>query len=72
MIGRRRRPDGRDNLAASATLEKLKEREIREVEAEASSALFFGTVRRDDPRGAIRLINLERRARFARFAFDTN
>jgi len=67
----RRRPNGRDNIAATATLEQLKAHESREMEMAALASLIPGTAAwRNDNRGAIRLIDLERRARFSRFSFE--
>ncbi len=61
---KRRRPDGRENLVASAALETLRTRAGGEAAMAALAALVPGW--RAERHGAIRLINLERRARFAR------
>ncbi|WP_457797388.1 hypothetical protein [Methylocystis sp. S23] len=65
----KKRPSGRDCALAQSTLEFLKERELRERELVASASPAIAPVVamwRDARRGAIRLIDLERRARFAR------
>lgn len=70
---RKRRPSGRESLVASAALEAMNGRETRHREAAELSAFVPGTATwSGSNRGAIRLINLERRARFARFSFEAN
>lgn len=70
---RKRWPNGRENLIAGSALESIKESESREREAAGLSALFpVKAARPDNSRGAIRLINLERRARFSRLSLETN
>jgi hypothetical protein len=68
---KRKRPSGRDCALAQSTLEKMNEREGREQEAFAWANPAIAPVVaiwRDGRSGAIRLIDLERRARFARLA----
>ncbi|QGM99443.1 hypothetical protein [Methylocystis parvus] len=67
----KKRPSGRDCALAQSALETLKERERREQELVASASPAIAPVVamwRDARKGAIRLIDLERRARFARLA----
>jgi hypothetical protein len=64
------RLDGRKCVLAQAALATLNERESREREIAAVGALApMSALLRDTRRGAIRLIDLERRARFSRLAF---
>jgi hypothetical protein len=68
---KRKRPSGRDCALAQSTLEKINEREGHEqdVFASANSAVApVVAIWRDGRSEAIRLIDLERRARFARLA----
>lgn len=66
-----RRPNGRDSIVASGALEELKAREIREAEMAGLAAFIPGTVAwRKNGQRAIRLINLERRARFSRISIE--
>lgn len=70
---RNRRPGGHESVVAEATLEKLEAKDARERELAGLTAFMPEAARwRDSPRAAIRLINLERRARFSRFAFEAN
>lgn len=68
---RKRKPNGRESIVAAATLESMIEREGREaapppgMAALAALAPGMGSWR-EKHRGVIRLIDLERRARFAR------
>jgi hypothetical protein len=69
----KKRPSGRDCALAQSALAtmKLKEREQRDQELVASATPAMAPVVamwRDARKGAIRLIDLERRARFARLA----
>jgi hypothetical protein len=59
----KRRPSGRDCALAQATLAIIDAREKREREARQPT--IFG---RDQRLNGVRLINLERRARFAQLA----
>ncbi|PPD41675.1 MAG: hypothetical protein CTY15_13265 [Methylocystis sp.] len=71
---RHRRPTGRESALAQAALETLKQEETRENEIAATAPLRIAPVAaiwRSAGRGAIRLIDLERRARFARLAFES-
>ncbi|MBL1257038.1 hypothetical protein JJT62_09380 [Methylocystis sp. Sn-Cys] len=66
---KKRRPSGRDCVLAGAALSSLKERERHERKIMASAAPMIAPVVamwRDAQQSGIRLINLERRARFAR------
>ncbi len=64
-----KRPDGRQCLLAQTALTRLNQRERRERELTSSNAPFpFAAAWVEARRGAIRLIDLERRARFARVA----
>ncbi len=68
---RRKKPSARESVLAGATLESLIERESRQaVNAPGMAALVAlvpGTIAwRENRRGDIRLIDLERRARFSR------
>lgn len=73
---RLKRPSGRERALAHAALETLKKDERREREIVASGGALalapVAAIWRGAERGAIRLIDLERRARFARLAFETN
>ncbi|MCC3247066.1 hypothetical protein LG047_17365 [Methylocystis sp. WRRC1] len=70
-MNHRRRPNGRENIVASKALEELKTRESREAEMATLAAIIPGTAAwRNNKRGAIRLIDLERRARFSRLSFE--
>lgn len=70
-MSRKRRPNGRDNIVASAALEALNARAAREAEMAAPPALVPGAAAwRNNNRSAIRLIDLERRARFTRLSFE--
>ncbi len=65
-----RRPSGREIGVVNAALDKIKTRESAEAEMKALSALVPATAGwANNRRGAIRLIDLERRARFTRLAF---
>lgn len=67
----RKRPSGRDCALAQSALEKMQQCELREREFVASATPAIApvvTMWRDASRSAIRLIDLERRARFARLA----
>jgi hypothetical protein len=64
----KKRPDGRKSVLAQAALATLAEGEAREREAVSLPALGFASLWRDAHSKAIRLIDLERRARFARVA----
>jgi hypothetical protein len=67
----RTRPDGRKCVLARAALATLKDQELREREtAAAAPTQAFAPVLRGMAGRGIRLIDLERRARFACFAFD--
>ncbi len=68
---RKKRPSGRDCALAQSALATLSEREQREQELVISASPGVGPVAakwRDAHQGVIRLIDLERRARFARLA----
>lgn len=67
---KRKRPSGRECALAHSTLELLKERDQRERDLATASPAVGPVVAllRDAKRGAIRLIDLERRARFVRLA----
>jgi hypothetical protein len=69
---RKRRPSGRENIVAGSMLETMREQETREKDVALSSVLSGMAEWRGARRGVIRLINLERRARFARLSFETN
>ena len=70
---RKKRPSGRDSLVAGATLEAMTGRETRVREVEELTAYIPGARAWSGvQRGAIRLINLERRARFARLSAEMN
>jgi hypothetical protein len=62
------RPNGRQSALARAGLDALRAQEEREKETRR--ALFAPLVAK--PRAAIRLIDLERRAQFARLAFGSH
>ena len=65
-----RRPSGREIGVGSATLDTIKTRETAEAELKRLSALNPATAGwANNRRGAIHLIDLERRARFTRLAF---
>jgi len=65
----RKRPSGRDCALAQSALATVQERERREQELAASSARAPAfAILRNAQKGAIRLIDLERRAQFARLA----
>lgn len=71
----KRQPKGCESAVAHATLATLNERETREREIASAAALSLAPVSamwRDTRRGAIRLIDLERRARFARLGLEPN
>lgn len=63
---KKRRPSGRENIIASAALEDLQARERRDAGMRALAARAPVTVWTAERARAIRLIDLERRARFAR------
>jgi hypothetical protein len=68
---RRKKPSARESVVAAATLESLIECESRQaVNAPGMAALVAlvpgTTAWRENRQGVIRLIDLERRARFAR------
>jgi len=68
---RKRKPSGRDSVVAGATLESLNARErTRPGEAPGMAALAAivpaAPLWRDNDQRVIRLIDLERRARFSR------
>lgn len=67
-----KRPNGREGALARAALAALKAREERENDVAASAVSALAPMWRGAQQGAIRLIDLERRARFARLAFETN
>lgn len=65
-----RRPSSRESGVDNATLDTIKTRETAEAEMKRLSALVPATAGwANNRRGAIRLIDLERRARFTRLAF---
>jgi hypothetical protein len=67
----KKRPSSRDCALAQSTLELMQEREQRERDLAVSASPAIAPVIamwRDARKGAIRLIDLERRAQFARLA----
>lgn len=67
----KRKPNGRESIVAAATLESMIEREGREAAPPPGMAALAALAPdigpwRERREGVIRLINLERRARFAR------
>lgn len=72
MMSGKTRPNGRNCMLAQAALATLNEQESREKEVAAIPALALAPVWREAKDGAIRLIDLERRARFARLALEAN
>ena len=63
---------GADRLAKISVLASLDARRERKIESAPTRRALSApgdATRQEDPRSAVRLIDLERRARFARFVF---